>query len=556
MHAFLFFCVMTSILALDPAHLRPGALTAHLGRASLVEDVMWVRYPYTALMDIPGRLQTATEHLDVVLDDLEEAALSVNPTLLELMRSRLQHLNATISLALENYYGLDESNRSKRGLIDGMGHLSRMLFGTAMNEDVEELREKYNLLSSTASTNNRVIGLNCRNIARLEMHVHDFVSHLESMRLFINNVAERADAVQDVLIINQGLSVLENIVNSLLHTNMLVIQNLVDAARGRVSSSLFPVKDLLHTLTIGKHDFNLEPLFAPRSIQHYYPLLESVLTSDAVVIHVPFQSQDTFEVHQIEPFPFAVNGTVMVLNLPPTVVLIAKDFSLYAVTRLSDLQKCRTEYHHLYHCPAYLFAFFPVTGGICEIVLTQTDASRALSLCPYTQLAPKPLFHSNFFGVHYFYFTHPVFVSVVCPNHTDYREVKGHLAVLIACHLRSANLSTFPSKLHHGFTANFSNLIFPMDSLNNLSFSSIKYVTNTLSEFKFSNSSGLVAAVQESLPAYLTPQVHYPSLVAPVILIILIVVPLVCCVRKALTLYSHLHGIVKADTVNINPQHG
>ena len=155
------------------------------------------------------------------------------------------------------------------------------------------------------------------------------------------------------------------------------------------------MKDLLHTLNIGKKDFDLSPLFDSRSIQHYYSLLVSVLTSDAIVIHVSFQSRDTFNVHQIEPFPYDVNGTVMVLNLPPSVVIIVKDFSLYGIGYLPDLSKCRTEYRHLYHCPAYMFAFLTITDGICEVVLTQTDASKALSFCPYTQLAPKPLFHKK-----------------------------------------------------------------------------------------------------------------------------------------------------------------
>ena len=423
-----------------------------------------------------------------------------------------------------------------------------------MNEDVEELRERYEQLTFIASLHDKAISLNCKNIARLEVHVKDLAAFTNLMRSSLNSVLKESTSMQDIMTMNQALSVLENNVNSLLHTNLLVIQNLVDAAQGRVTSSLFPVKDLLHTLYIGKQNFNLPPLFDSRSIHHYYPLLESVLTSDAVVIHVPFQSRDTFEVHQIEPFPFDLNGTIMMLDLPPSVVLIAKDFSLYAVSHMSALQKCRTEYHHLYHCPAYLFAFLPITGGICEVVLTQTDASKALSLCPYTQLAPKPLFHKNFFGFHYFYFTETVFVSVVCPNHTEYREVTGHLAVLIACYLRSAQLSTFPSKLHHGFTANFSNFIIPMETLKDLNFSSIKYVTNTISEFQFSTNSGLVTAVRDSLPMYLSPPVHYPSIIVPVILIIVIVVPLFFCVRKALTLYNHLNGIVKADTGNT--QHG
>ena len=120
-----------------------------------------------------------------------------------------------------------------------------MLFGTPTNEDVEDLRERYDQLSSIPSLNNKAIGLNYRNIARLDLHVQDLILFSNAMRSSLNNVLQQATSLHDMLTMNQALSILENTVNSLLHTNLLVIQNLVEAARGRVTSSLFPVKDLL-----------------------------------------------------------------------------------------------------------------------------------------------------------------------------------------------------------------------------------------------------------------------------------------------------------------------
>ena len=37
------------LVALEPDHLKPGALTTHLGTVTLVEDILLVRYPYTFL---------------------------------------------------------------------------------------------------------------------------------------------------------------------------------------------------------------------------------------------------------------------------------------------------------------------------------------------------------------------------------------------------------------------------------------------------------------------------------------------------------------------------
>ena len=120
-YAFVFF--LNSILALDPAHLKPRGLTAHLDRVSLVENVIWVRYPYTALNEIRSGLREVAENLNEALEELENA-IPLSSALLVLTRSRITYLNANINLCLENYYGFDVSNRTKRGLIDGIGQLS------------------------------------------------------------------------------------------------------------------------------------------------------------------------------------------------------------------------------------------------------------------------------------------------------------------------------------------------------------------------------------------------------------------------------------------------
>ncbi len=103
--------------------------------------------------------------------------------LVTLLHARLSYLNETISLASDSYIGLNGPSHAKRGLIDGIGKLSRMLFGTAMDEDVEQLMERYNHLTSIASASYRAIHINCRNIARLEKHVSNLVLYVNQLKL-------------------------------------------------------------------------------------------------------------------------------------------------------------------------------------------------------------------------------------------------------------------------------------------------------------------------------------------------------------------------------------
>ena len=108
MFVWIFLCLVSSIQAAEPEHLKPGALVGHLGRVALVEDVLWVKYPYSALRAIPRRLQVVAEEIDSALTQLQtEVNQNLNTTewddplgLLKLFASRFAFVNDTIALAL------------------------------------------------------------------------------------------------------------------------------------------------------------------------------------------------------------------------------------------------------------------------------------------------------------------------------------------------------------------------------------------------------------------------------------------------------------------------
>ncbi len=179
MFAFLVILVLHASVALRPALLKPGALTGHLGRVYLIEDALWVTYPHEPLVAISERLQEGASRLNVTLSHLEkeisDGAREPNE-ILSLLHARVRYVSDMVHSALENYECLSVTNRTERELIDGIGKISQLLFGTAMNEDVEELRNRYNQLMSIAKTNNKTINLNCRNIERLEKQITELAS--------------------------------------------------------------------------------------------------------------------------------------------------------------------------------------------------------------------------------------------------------------------------------------------------------------------------------------------------------------------------------------------
>ena len=103
-----------------------------------------------------------------------------------------------------------------------------------------------------AISNRKAVVLNCRNITRLNEGMIKLVNYTNILGASFNKAFLNIDvsyAIDEVLMV---LNALENSINTIMHANELVLRNVVDTSRGRVSSSLFPVKDLLHTLTLAE----------------------------------------------------------------------------------------------------------------------------------------------------------------------------------------------------------------------------------------------------------------------------------------------------------------
>lgn len=533
-----------------PSHLKPGALTAPIGRVTLVEDVLMVKYSLTTLQSLSPEIDIFFLQLDSMVQEMDKRFAWQTDTLpydkvvktLTLIKARFSFLRSMLADMTHDYNQHPMHARVKRGLVDLFGYGARSLIGTAMDSDVQDLRHQYSRLMSIAETNQKIVHLNHEIINSLRANVQEILKYSNQLRTVIDNMGVRLDNLIDLLILDQAIAVIEIRINNLLTQRKTLITNLLDASNGRVTNSLLPIADLLKVLDIGLSEYHLEPIFTGDSIQYYYPLLESILTLDAIIIFIPFNSKEIFQAYEVIPFPFNLNSSIITLDLQSTLVLVAEDFSVYATAQREDLSKCHTSYHQLYHCIASLFAFRPLIGDICEVILTHEKAQDAIQFCPYKHIVPNHNFHILFQGYQYFLFTKPTQIAVVCQTETTYRRVDGHFAVPERCQIRSSNLTTFPSRVHEVFTANMSlGPIFPLSVLQNMSLIHIPYVTNTIHELTFENHSQFVSVLEDSLPDYLNPVVHFPSILVPFIIVICILIPVLCCVKKALTLYTHLN---------------
>ena len=541
-----FHLIALSLVQSAPTCLRHGALVAPQGRVSLIEDYAWIEYPLETLREVPEQLKNILEKLEDSTNHLESGKLygMASPSETVLLRGRIQHLQLLLQDAILDYSTnpvlVQPNSRQKRGFIDGIGLLSRSIFGTAMDSDVKSLQAHYTSLLSSVRSVTDVVNLHSQRINALQLQLQRLTDFTNAFVKAVKNIYFAAiKQLQIFTTIDSTLNSLETATNSFLYSNQLVINNLVDAARGRVTASLFPLRDLRRVIsdfTNVTSNSTLYPIFNGKDIIHYYPLLTSMLTTDSIVIHVPFQSGVSYNLYHLAPFPFKLNNTVLQWSNPSSYVLTPDDFSSYTVTSISAFRACRSEHLALYFCPASLFAFAPdKIHGICELALIR-DEQRALSLCKYTELAPLPFYHNRFLDHHYFFMPNVTHVTIQCGNSREYSRVEGHFSVPLRCSVSSARVSTFPTKYHRGFRSSLAQRIYFLNlnfsSSGNLSF--FQKVPRPLSQLTLLNSSAPSLQPMPtipSLPTALHPHHYFISLgcIASFLIIILIIA---CCILK------------------------
>ena len=555
---------------LEPIHLRPGSLVGHVGEVELVTDSLWVEYPYQRLLSVPQGLLEAVEALNDTVVRYQQSRQagdgngvqrssawwsSRSLEALPFLDARIAFIRDSLMEVLGNYRETPASvvpshPRTKRGLLDVVGHLSRTLFGTALDKDVQDVKLKNRALEGLVRVNAKSIKLANAKIDHIVSRVTQLTNFTNRIANMVNGVAEVVDWAVVAINLDQQLTLLESVTNNIVQNNKIILANLVDAARGRVTSSLLPVSDLRKALHLGRADYSLIPVFDESLIQHYYPLLDSFVAENSIVLHIPFKSSLVFDAFYMEPFPFEAGNATYVLDGERQYVLVQKDLTHYATVQPRSLEGCRTEFQNHYFCPSALFAFFPITDNVCEVSLTRPDSdhSLALKVCPFSKYVPDKPCHANLFGFHYLYLPQEMYVSVVCPGSSQGKRLSGHLATRVECSIRTSNLKTYPETVHAGFWSEKSPVVYELSSLTNLT-ANLPQVKERLPLVDIPHLSILDDNVTDAdLPFYLEPSFHYSTFFIPVIVIIIALIPITVGLRRALRLYVMLKTRVSSST--------
>ncbi len=139
-----------------------------------------------------------------------------------------------------------------------------------------------------------------------------------------------------------------------------LIQDLALANAGHVTSTLFPITQLLNITQRAKYEWNFKPFFDSNNIALYYPILSSFINDTGVIIEVPFSSELRYHIYDLIPLPMKFNSSIVTVDTDmtsPTNYILSIDGLKESVIVNDDLLNCKRTNVDLHLCSATYFTF-------------------------------------------------------------------------------------------------------------------------------------------------------------------------------------------------------
>ena len=226
-----------------------------------------------------------------------------------------------------------------------------------------------------------------------------------------------------------------------------LIQDLVMANMGSVSSTLLPIKRLIEIVTTAKAEWNFQPFFEISNVAMYYPLLTSYLNGSSVIIDIPFSSELIYHVYKFIPFPMNLNGSILSVDtkmLDPQYYILSVDNLKESKITNDDLQLDNRTNLDLYLCPSKIFTLNESLIDSCPASLVKNIT--IFKHCQFREMRSEP-HHENVHYAHYLYFSNRTTVSVLCPNfHPRVASIVGLYRIPDQCELHSDKLTTIADR--------------------------------------------------------------------------------------------------------------
>ncbi len=411
--------------AWDPV--RPGALVKKSGDMIIVNHSVRVLLKFDSIGTIRENVNQIKQALNLV-----KSKLHGNNTSNERLHKKIDTIQRKVTNVENNFLHTKE----KRAI--GMA----IAIGTLVGLGVTNIGLFMDLRSSVNTLQNQMSRLDTlqEQTDEIQLTIDDLITNMENFSLETSHVKESLE----LFIILDQLHVRINELNAEMEQ---LIQDLVMANAGHVTSTLFSIPQLLNITLQAKIEWNFKPFFDSSSIALYYPLLTSFINDTGVLIDIPFSSELNYHIYTLIPFPMQLNGSILSVDTTitsPTNYILSTNGLKESEIENDDLLNCKRTNIDLYLCPATYFTFNEALSHSCPASLVKNLS--IVQNCHFKEEHPTPR-HHTLQDSHYFYFPNKTTVSVVCPElQPQIAAIEGLYRVPDQCELHSPTLTTVANR--------------------------------------------------------------------------------------------------------------
>ena len=425
----LYICTLLATLIAAWEPVRPGALIREVGHMYIINQSVRVVIHLDNVTLIKDNLNMINQGLRNIDNTMKEHDIE-NARLVR----KISMIKEKVDLLKGNF--LQEVNREKRAVVTmaAIGVLAGL--GVANLGLHADLRHSVNILENSLGQ-----------LDVLQDTTEDIQNSLLDITKSVEQLSSHTANVRESLNIFMLLDQLHIKINELSQYTEQLIQDLVLANIGSVTSTLLPIRNLIEIIVKAKTKWNFTPFFEIDNVALYYPLLTSHLNGSTIIIDIPFSSELKYHIYKFLPFPMTLNGSVVAVDThlvdPLNYVLSMDNLKESQITN-DNLQMCKRTNLDLYLCPSTYFTLREALVSSCAASLVKNVT--IFENCHFKVLENKTQ-HETVQDSHYFFFPHRTTVSVVCPHfNAKVASVTGLYRVPNQCELHSDVLTTIANR--------------------------------------------------------------------------------------------------------------
>lgn len=309
---------------IDVIPIKTPLLPFHLGNARVVKS----KHTFLHFIEIPPlvkQLNNIERAYNILEKSLIFTHVHMEDTLISSANNLLIHakyLIAELKIKLNN---VRPHNRSKRGLLNFGGKISKWLFGTLDSDDGEKYDNAINELRHNQNSYKKEMGIQISLTKQLIDNYNSTITLLSQNQEIIKDQinAFEKNVSRSVSHLTTFLEVRNTLFQIILNCQSFVtfLDNLEDAI-------MFAKLNTLHSAVVSATDleqmiFNLSTLYSDdnvlilKNINNYYQLagLQVNFIQDKIIfaIHIPIFTKDMFEIFHL--FPIPINHTIFIPEL-------------------------------------------------------------------------------------------------------------------------------------------------------------------------------------------------------------------------------------------------